>query len=39
MLQVDQADNAQIRVDDDIARLEVGMADAEMTEGRVSGDE
>ena len=43
MLPVDQVDDVQVRVgrprSDDIARLEVGMADAEMTEGRVPGDE
>jgi len=43
VLPVDQADDVQVRVgrprNDDIARPEVGMADAEMTEGRVSGDE
>lgn len=39
MLPVDQADDVQVRVDDDIARLEVGTADAKMTEGRVPGDE
>ena len=43
MLPVDQADDMQVRVgrprNEDIARLEVGMADAEMTEGRVFGDE
>lgn len=43
MLPVDQADDLQLRVgrprNDDIARLEVGMADAEMTEGRIPGDE
>jgi len=39
MLPVDQADDVQVGVDDDIAWLEVGMADAEMTEGRVPGDE
>lgn len=43
MLPVDQADDVQVRVgrprNDDVAQLEVGMADAEMTEGRVPGDE
>jgi hypothetical protein len=43
VLPVDQADDVQVRVrrprNDDIARLEVGMADAEMTEGRAPEDE
>ncbi len=40
---IDQADDVQVKVgrrgNDDIVRLEVGMADAEMTEGRVRGDQ
>lgn len=40
---VDQADDLTVRVgrprNDDIVVLEVGMANAEMTEGRVPGDE
>lgn len=36
---VDQADDVQVRVNNDIARLEIGMADAEVTEGRVTRDE
>ena len=43
MLPVYQADDAQVRVgrpgNDDIARLQVGMADAEMTDGGVAGDQ
>lgn len=43
MLPIDQADDVQVRVgrpgNDDIARLEVGMAGAEITEGRVLGDQ
>ena len=43
MLPVEQADDVQVGVgrpqDDDIALLEVGMADAETAKGRVSGDE
>jgi len=43
VLPVDQADDVQVRVgrprNDDIARLEVGAADAEMTEGWVPRDE
>ena len=42
MLPVDQADDVQVRVgrpeNDDIGRLEVGMADAEMNKGRDPGD-
>ena len=32
MLPVDQADDVQVGADDDIAWLEVGMAEAEMTD-------
>lgn len=43
MLQVDQADDMQVRVGrsskDDITRLETRMADVEMTESWVSEDE
>lgn len=38
MLPIDQADDVQLGIrrpgNDDIVRLDVGMADAEMTEGR-----
>ena len=43
VLPVEQANDTPVRVgrlrNDNIAMLEVGMADAEMTEGRVPGDE
>ena len=42
MLPVQHADDLQVRVgrprNDDISLLEIGMADAEMTEGGVLGD-
>ena len=39
MLQVDQVDDAQVRVGDGVAQLEVETADIEATEGLVSVDE
>ena len=39
MLQVDQVDDAQVRVGDGVAQLEVETADIETTEGLVSVDE